>query len=106
MVPTKLSIVCVSFLLLYKFIDCEEWERGGISGTLESTDNVKIKQETKNSEQSITRDISTKDENIASTFEIPKFIEYQGRIVTSPPKPGGAAVKTIKYKLGNRVLGK
>lgn len=103
MAGSKLSIVCLSFLLLYKFIDCETC--GDLSEALES--NVKVAINQSPSATPIIRNITTKSQNtIAATLEIPKFIEYQGRIVKSAPKPGATAVKTIKYRLGKRVAGK
>lgn len=105
MARSTLSIVCLSFLLLYKFIDCETW--GDLSETLETNVDITINQSPSNLWQPIPRNISVEPKDaIAETLEIPKIIEYRGRIVNKPSKPGAPAAKTIKYRLGKRVAGK
>ena len=115
MARSILFTVCLSFLLLYKSIDCETW--GDLSATLESNVGISLNRSSTKSWQpiSISRIITSKPQNTTNTLEIPKIIEYQGRIASTPPKPGAppksaapaaTGVKTIKYRLGKRVAGK
>lgn len=135
MARTILSVVGLSVLLLYQFIDCET--RGNLTRTIEDNIGISIN----NNSTSIVRNITPISLNtiaetwelsriitpialdtIKHTLEIPKTIELKGRIVNAapkpgagpsktgvgaaPPKPGTALTKTIKYKLGKRVAGK
>lgn len=111
MARSILSIVCLSFLLIHKFIDCET--RGNFSKTLETNDDTQSTiSHSPNTFLQLTRagilrNIKTDSLNtIVNTLEIPKTIEYQERIVKTPAKPDATAVKTIKYKLGKRIAGK
>lgn len=106
MARSILSLVCLSFLLLYKFTDCARW--GDDSGSLDSNIGVtSINHNSNRFQRPIIRNITRNPYNtIRATLEIPRYIEYQGRIVSTPPKPGANAIKTIKYRLGARVPGK
>lgn len=135
MARSILSVVGLSFLLLYQFIDCETG--GKLSQTIEDNVGISINYNSTPIVRNITpislntiaetwelsRNITPLALNtITHTLEIPKTIELKGRIVNPPPKPGagpsktGAAAappkpgtaltKTIKYRLGKRVAGK
>lgn len=132
MARSILLIVCLSFLLLYQFIDCET--QGNISQSLVNNIGISINHSSSPIVRNITpislntiaetlelsRNITPISLNtIAQTLEIPKTIEYKARIVRTPSKPGApaakpgapaaktsaAAAKTIKYRLGKRVAG-
>lgn len=125
MARSILLIVCLSFLLLYQFIDCET--QGNISQSLENNIGISINHSSSPIVRNITpislntiaetlelsRNITPISLNtITQTLEIPKTIEYKARIVRTPSKPGAvaaktsaAAAKTIKYRLGKRVAG-
>lgn len=105
MARSILSLVCLAFLLLYKYIDCETV--GNISETLETSVGISIDQSPNKALQPISRNITPgPQDSITQTLEIPKILEYRARIVKTPPKPGATAAKTIKYRLGKRVPGK
>lgn len=109
MARSIVSIVCLSFLLVHKFIDCET-VGGNFTKTLESNGDTQSTISQSPSE-SLLRDIKPISlDTITNTLEIHKIVELQGRIANTPPKPKGgtaaAATKTIKYKLGKRIPGK
>lgn len=108
MARSTLSIVCLTLVILHKFIDCETW--GDLSETLETNVGISINETPTKILQLMSRNITEEPKNaIAETLEIPKTIEYRGRIVKTPPKSRApapaAAPKTIRYRLGKRVAG-
>lgn len=115
MARSILPFVCLSFLLMQKFIagdappgNIGEASETNIQSTINQTPSL-----VKLTPANIFRNIKPLDtDTIKSTLEIPKTIEIKGRIVNTPPKKPGppapaptAGTKKIKYKLGNRVAG-
>lgn len=104
MARSILSIVGLSFILLYQFIDCETG--GNLTQTIENNVGISINYsstpivrnitpislDTISETWELTRNITPlAPDTIKQTLEIPKTIELKGRIVNTPPKSRAAA---------------